>query len=78
MPRFFFHLHNDIHAEDSDGVELPDVAAMRDYATANARELVCASVRRGHLNLGHYLRVTDEDGQEVLKLRFGESLTITS
>lgn len=78
MPRFFFHLHSDVLAEDCDGVELPGLAAMRDYATGNARELVCASVRRGHLNLGHYVRVTDEEGQEVLKLRFGESLTITS
>ncbi|HEX8666914.1 MAG TPA: hypothetical protein VF727_00900 [Allosphingosinicella sp.] len=76
MPRFYFHVHNDIDAEDNEGVELPDVGAARNYAAENARALVCESVRKGHLNLDHYILVTGDTGREVLKLTFRESFTL--
>ena len=77
MPRYYFHIHNDIHAEDEDGIELADPAAAREQALEGARELVCASVKLGHLNLDHYIRVTDEGGAQVLKVTFRDAFTIT-
>jgi hypothetical protein len=76
MPRYFFHVHNDLNAVDEEGVELRDMAAVREYALKNARSLICESVGQGHVNLGHFILVQDDDGEEVLKLTFGEAFTI--
>ena len=40
MPMFFFHLRNSDALHDSEGTELPDVAAAREHATTVARELM--------------------------------------
>ncbi|MEA1015189.1 hypothetical protein SH591_06975 [Sphingomonas sp. LY54] len=76
MPRFYFHIHNHIVAEDDEGTELADAAAARDFAVNGARDLVCESVHEGRLNLDHYIRVTDADGQDVLTVTFREAFII--
>ena len=49
MPRFFFHLHNDIEAPDEEGLELSDLeAARRGSDTLRAR----AGRRGGPLSAG--------------------------
>lgn len=32
MPRFYFHLHDDIDAPDEEGAELPNVQVAREHA----------------------------------------------
>lgn len=76
MPRYFFHLRNDAHTQDEEGKELPDLAAAREHALEAARDVVCGDIRRGYLNLDHYVEVTDESGDTVLKLTFREAFTI--
>lgn len=76
MPRFFFHLRNDVAADDEEGRELADVAAAHQHAIESAREMVCASVHEGHLNLDHYIFVTDEAGKEVTRVTFRDAFTI--
>jgi hypothetical protein len=77
MPQFYFHLYNDIVALDEEGVDLPDLQAARDRAHASAVEMVCHSVRQGHLNLNHRIDVADESGAVVLTMPFREVFTIT-
>ena len=76
MPRFFFHLYNDILSEDQEGVELPDIEAARERAIEEARAMVCESVKKGHLNLDHRIGVTDETGADVLSITFREAFEV--
>ena len=76
MPRYYFHLRDDLSVDDEEGVELAGPDAARDFAIESARDLICASVRKGHLNLDHRLEVTDEGGEKVLTMTFGEAVRI--
>jgi hypothetical protein len=74
--RYFFHLHDDIEAHDEEGRELPDIEAARRSALAEIRQVAAESVHEGPLNLGHYVEVEDESGTRVLKITFGEAVTV--
>lgn len=76
MPRYYFHLHDHIFVEDKEGVELADVAAVREKAVDAARDMACASIHEGQLNLEHYIRVTDEAGHDITTVTFREAFTI--
>ena len=47
MPRFYFHLRNDLSVDDEEGVELPDLAAARDHAIYNARSIAAENAHAG-------------------------------
>ena len=76
MPRYFFHLYDDIVSLDEEGSDLPDVAAARRKAMQNARAIACQEVLDGHLNLRHRIEVEDESGRPVLVLPFQEAVDI--
>jgi hypothetical protein len=77
MPRYYFHLHNDLATTDEEGRELDDIGAARRAAEEDAREMAARSVQcHGHLDLGHYVEVTDEGGNSVVRVRFGEAVAI--
>lgn len=77
MPRFYFHLRDDVSADDEEGKELPDIGAARAQAEKYARALAAASVaERGILNLDHRIEVTNEAGQDALTVRFADVVTI--
>ena len=76
MPRYFFHLHNDIETRDEEGIELPDLAAARGVAEHEARAIAAEAVANGRLCLHHSIEVTDESGASVLTVRFGEAVEI--
>ena len=76
MPRYYFHLRNDVQTNDEEGTELASLAAAREAALDNCRTMVCESVKLGHLNLDHYILVEDDAGHDVLKVTFREAFTI--
>jgi hypothetical protein len=76
MARFYFHVHDDIVTEDLEGAELPDLAAARETALEAARDLVCAAVMRGELNLDHRIEVAGEGGENLLTVTFRDAFTI--
>jgi hypothetical protein len=76
MPRFFFHIFDDIVLTDDEGIELPDADTAKREALAAARAMICDQVRKGRLVLGHRVEVDDEQGRRVLSLPFGEAITI--
>ena len=78
MPRYYFHLHNDLTTTDDEGRELTDPEAARRAAEEDAREMAARSVQYdGRLNLAHYIEITDERGESVALVRFGDAVPIT-
>src|SRR3546814_2018267 len=78
-PRFYFHIRNDLTADDEEGVELADETAAKEHALEGARSLVCASIHEhGSVNLDHRIEVTNDQHQRVLTLTFREAFTITN
>lgn len=76
MPRYFFHLHNDVDATDEEGADLPDDAAARAHAIGNVREVATESIAKGHLDLAHYVEIVREDGTLLHRVRFGDAITV--
>ena len=77
MPRFYFHVYNDIVAMDEEGLELPDLDAAREQAMESARELVCEGIHKGHLNLDHRIEVEDEAHNSVLTVSYRDAFTVS-
>lgn len=75
--RYFFHLHNDVDCRDDEGRELIDSEAAKAAAIDEAREMASESVRKGHLDLSHYIAVDDEAGTLLFKTTFGEAVKVT-
>jgi hypothetical protein len=76
VPRYFFHVYDDVIAEDEEGVELPNLAAARLNAVLSARDLIAEQVRHGHFVLSHWIDVVDEQGEKVLTVTFGDAVEI--
>jgi hypothetical protein len=67
MSKFFFHMQtgNNI-TEDDEGVDLPDVSAVRELATESAREIMAEAIRFCRTEVPDLLIIADENGREVL------------
>lgn len=76
MPRYFFHVYDDIIAQDEEGLELPDLAAARLNALIGARDLITEQVRHGYIVLSHWIDVVDEQGEKVLVVTFRDAVDI--
>ena len=76
MPRYFFHLHNDIDAFDEEGRDLPGLQDARAVAIQEARDMAAESVKLGRLTLSHYVAVTDKSGTTVFTTSFREAVQI--
>jgi hypothetical protein len=61
---------------DEEGVELSGPDAARDRAVAEARQIACAQVREGHLDLTHRIDVADEDGDTLFTMHFGDTVEV--
>ncbi|WP_152569565.1 MULTISPECIES: DUF6894 family protein [Sphingomonas] len=76
VPRFFFHLVDDIDALlDRDGQE---VAAhdIPQTALKAARDCMAGDVQEGRLDLGYSIEVHDEAGHLIHSQPFGDSVEI--
>lgn len=77
MPRFFFHLHDDVTAFDEEGKELPDLEAARAHAMVEALQLSCVSIlENSRINLHHRVEVADDRGKVVAVVEFGDVVTV--
>jgi hypothetical protein len=76
VPRFFFHLYDDMVALDPEGKQLPDAAAAKEEAIQNARQIACAEVMKGHLGLGHRIEVTDVNDAPVATITFKDVIKL--
>jgi hypothetical protein len=76
MPRFYFNLRNDLVVDDEEGLELPDLAAAREYALFNARSIAAENVHKGKLNLSHRIEIADEDNQVLATVSFADAVKV--
>lgn len=76
MPRFYFHLFNDLTSIDEEGVDLPNAAAALQKGAAIAREMAAESVREGHLILDHRIDVANERGDTIGTVYFRDVVEI--
>ena len=76
VPRYFFDLHNDLEVIDEEGCDLADLAAAKEHALAEAREMIQASASEtGKIDLCHRIDVRDESGGIVHSLRFEDAVS---
>jgi hypothetical protein len=79
MPRYYFHLHNDLDVLDPEGCELASPEAAQLQAEHEAKVMASESVlTKGKLVLSHSIEVTDDTGASVAVVRFGDVVTVES
>lgn len=77
MPRYFFHLQDDIDVPDFEGAELLHLGEAKAYATRQIRALIGDNVRmNGCITLHHRIDVEDADHEVVATVRFQDALNI--
>jgi hypothetical protein len=76
MPRFYFHLFNDMECRDDEGVQLPNAANALQRAAVLARGMAAESVKQGHLILDHRIEVTDDHGDLIGTVHFSDVVEI--
>ena len=77
MPKYRFHVLNDIDAPDEEGIELDNLALAHLRAIDGARALASAAVRQGRLDLSHRIDIEDGDGKLLLTVTFAEAIEIS-
>lgn len=76
MPRYRFHLYNDVESKDLVGREFADISAARADAIGNARSVMAADiVEKGEITLSHRIELEAEDG-ELHVIEFRDAVTI--
>lgn len=71
MSIYFFHITEGTEFfSDEEGIEQPDLAAVRKAAIEGASALIAEAVRNGERDYRGQLDVKDEHGEKVLTLTF--------
>jgi hypothetical protein len=77
VPRFSFHVFDDLDARDDEGVELRNLTEAQAYAAYSARHLMSETLKCiGILDLDHRIVVQDERGHVVATVRFADAVKI--
>ena len=77
VPRFYFHVFDDLDARDEEGVELGNLDEAKAYATYAARHLMAETLKvGGTISLDHRIIVQDEHNSVVATLRFRDAVVI--
>ena len=77
MPRFFFHVRDDLDVPDDEGADFANIVSARDYAASAARVLMCESMRVDRkITLGHRIDIEDSQGQVLSSLQFRDAVRI--
>jgi len=77
VPRFYFHLLNDVDAPDEEGKELPDLAAARLHAIQNLRFTAAETIKeQGKLVPGHRIHIEDASGNLLDSVSVAEAVKI--
>ena len=77
MPKFFFHVRDDMDVPDDEGAELADIEAAREYAAQSARVLMSETLRDdGRITLSHRIDIEDDKGGVVASVPFRDAVRI--
>ena len=76
MPRYFFDLYNDMNVRDDEGQEFPNLKTAKSQAVKQVRKLIGGLiVENGRIDLLHYLKVRDEEGNIVHRVEFDDAVS---
>lgn len=79
MPRYYFHLLNDMDVPDHEGVELPDLAAARRTAIEQALGMIGEEAKtQARIVLSHRIDIEDEDGRVLDTVVFRDIIGVES
>ena len=77
VPRFFFHVRDDLDSPDHEGSEQRDIEAARTYAAGSARCLMCETLmREGRITLHHRIEIEDDRGGVLDTVHFRDAVTV--
>ena len=77
MPRYYFHVVDDLDITDDEGAELADLPSARQWAVHAARVLMCETLQRdGRITLSHRIDIEDEDHNVVDSVAFEDAIRI--
>ena len=77
MPRFYFHLYNDIDAADDEGVDFPDLASARADAVRQARVTFAETAKdEGRVVLHHRIDIEDEHRRVLGTVYFRDAVKV--
>ena len=77
MPRFYFHLRNDVDAPDDEGVELASLEGAKAHAVQQARfSFGEAAKELGRVVLSHRIDIEDEQGLVMATVYFRDAVAI--
>jgi uncharacterized protein DUF6894 len=77
MPKYFFHVHDDLDVEDDEGAELTDLHEARGYAIRSARSLMCDTLMGdGRISLEHRIDIEDGHSGVLATVQFADALEI--
>ncbi|MBA3512332.1 hypothetical protein [Sphingomonas sp.] len=77
MPRFYFHLYNDVDAPDEEGREMPDLATAHAYTVHLVRFTAAETIKdEGHFVLDHRIEIEDEHGTVLDTVYFKDAVKI--
>ena len=77
MPRYYFHLRNDLDVTDTEGTELATFELAEAEAYRLVRDMVAAAaVETGRIDLAHSIEVASETGQILLTVPYGKGVRV--
>jgi len=76
MPRYYFHLYNDVIAMDAEGKNLPHLDAARANGIKEAREMMRETVEEGRINFSHRIDIADDTGGVAATVMFGDAVRV--
>ena len=77
MPRYFFHLIDDLDCPDAEGAEFPDLDAAKAYGARGAVSLMAdLLMRERRVALHHRIDIEDEQSEIVASLEFRDIVSI--
>jgi hypothetical protein len=77
MPKYYFHLLDDVDTPDEEGKELPDLPSALLYASDQAKFTAAETVKEeGTYNPQHRIDIEDEQGAVLGTVRFADVVKI--
>ena len=77
MPRFYFHLHNDMDVPDEEGLDLADLRAAQANAVRLARFTFAETAKdEGRVVLHHRIDIENEQGSVLDTVHFGDAVRV--
>ena len=77
VPKYYFHLINDLDVPDEEGQELPDLAAARAHGIHQARVLIGEMAKEvARIVLHHRIDIEDEQGMVLNTVYFRDVVSV--